>query len=257
MTLRILLALALLAGCSGSKETDGDRPPTNNGVAPDGTPYERPVDYVRSTAATKLVFELDTIEGVDPRPEALDYVVDRLRGRISKPDGIEWRPDATIASRGADHVWTFEELQELADEQADLSVEPGEISIHVLYLDGAYEDESVLGVAWSNRHLAMFSGTLESSCDQLLVGDSVCEAAESSVLLHEVGHVLGLVDNGLEMVEDHADPEHGAHDESEDCVMYWAYEGVGILDALTGPLTGSGGELDFGDDCVADLAAAQ
>ena len=245
---KALLLLALLASACVDADTK-----QNNGKG--GGSAAIPASYIRAEPHSRLVFELDTIEGVTPRTASMDYAAERLGAVLEKPGGLEWTADETIASRGADHVWTFDELQTLADETFNLEVEADTAVIHVIYVDGSYEDENVLGVAWANRHLVMFSGTLENSCDRPLVGESLCEVAESTVLLHELGHVVGLVDNGVDMVEPHADEEHGAHDESDECVMYWAYEGVGVIDVLASRLTGSSPELDFGPNCKADLAA--
>jgi hypothetical protein len=48
---------------------------------------------------------------------------------------------------------------------------------------------------------------------------------EQVTLIHEIGHAIGLVNNGLPMVEAHQDADHGAHCNNPDCVMYWANEG--------------------------------
>ncbi len=44
------------------------------------------------------------------------------------------------------------------------------------------------------------------------------------MLAHEIGHTLGLVDNGVPMVQDHEDPDHANHTADPECIMYWAYE---------------------------------
>lgn len=247
--MRRLLAFACLAvvACSG----DG------NGSGPFGSNSSLPRDYIRGDKAGKLVFELDLVDGTSARTEARDHVSTTLAELIDKPDGIEWTTDGTIEARGSDYVWTFDELQDLADDNFDLEVDGDTVKIHVMYVDGRYEDENVLGVAWANRHLVMFHDVLNDSCTRPLLMDRLCGPAESSVLLHEVGHVIGLVDNGVEMVEPHKDEEHGAHDESEDCVMYFAYDGVQVFDILENRLTGASSELEFDDACKADLAAAR
>ena len=56
---------------------------------------------------------------------------------------------------------------------------------------------------------------------------------------------LGLVANGLVMVGNHQDAAHGAHDSNDRCIMYWAYEGSGILDALSRGLFGDVPNLGF------------
>lgn len=225
----------------------------------DGTNAEIPESYIRADPHPRLVLEVDAVEGITPRDAASSYAVERLGAVLDKPEGIEWTADGTLTPGGSDHVWTFVELQELADESYDLEVDDDTAKIHVIYVDGSYENPGVLGVAWANRHLVMFAERLEESCDRPLIGERLCAVAESSVLLHELGHVIGLVDNGVEMVEPHKDAEHGAHDESDECVMYWAYEGVDIIDVLADRLSlgGSSAELDFGPNCQADLAAVR
>jgi hypothetical protein len=174
--------------------------------------------------------------------------------------------DGTISSRGADHAWTFGELQQLADEQNDLVLAGDAIAIHIMFVDGHSADDSdsgkVLGLAWSNRHLVMFKQTIEVLCaaDSIppLLRDRLCAGAELSIWTHEVGHVIGLVDNGLPMVADHKDGDHGAHDQSDDCVMYWAYEGDAVIGKLRDRIAGGGADsLGFDDACLADIAAVR
>lgn len=232
--------------------SNGCSPATNNGKDEVGSV---PETYIHGEAHSRLVFEVDSVEGVAPRADATGYVVEELSAVVDKPDGIEFVTDGTIESRGADHVWTFDELETLAGEQFDMEVEDEVVKIHVMYVDGSYENENTLGVAWGNRHLTMFADVVDDSCDRPLVRDRLCRFAESSVLLHEVGHVIGLVDNGIPMVEDHEDSEHDAHDESDECVMYWAYEGTQIIDVLAARLGDSSPALTFDDACEADIAA--
>lgn len=244
-----LLFSALLASCSAPGEGDGDGDEANGD-------FELPLDYVRSTHAQSLVLELDAAPGLEAREAARDYAADRLGAVIDKPGGVRWVSDGELPASD-DGVWTFEELRELADTHRDLAIEEDAVKIHVLYVDGRYEDADVLGVAWANRHLAMFPQRLDEVCDGFLIGEPLCRVAESSVLLHELGHVVGLVDNGIPMVDDHRDEEHGAHDHNDECVMYWAYEGVGVLDVLVDRLTGTTAALDFDQACIDDLQAVQ
>jgi hypothetical protein len=71
-----------------------------------------------------------------------------------------------------------------------------------------------------------------------------------------VGHVIGLVDNGLAMVDDHKDPDHGPHSIDPDCVMYWAYAGGGVFDHIVGSIFGTDVEaIQFDQHCLDDIAA--
>lgn len=121
----------------------------------------------------------------------------------------------------------------------------------------------MLGLAWGHSHIAMFKDNIARSCNARstlgLLDASACERAESAVWLHEIGHILGLVDNGLPMVTNHRDPdpEHGRHDVDPSCIMYWTYDGEAAVDAVFSNLLGSGSELGFCPNDLADIDAAK
>ena len=55
---------------------------------------------------------------------------------------------------------------------------------------------------------------------------------ESTVLEHEFGHILGLVDLGSPMQTNHKDAAHGNHCNNTNCLMYYASETTDILGIL-------------------------
>lgn len=216
--------------------------------------------YISSSTDARLVIELDYVEGALPRAAAEADLIARLTALLDKPGGIEIVHDDVIPSRGADHAWTFAELTMLADQTFD--DDHGTIAMHVLWIDGHDDDDgaggSILGLAWGNRHIAMYHDTIERICgSSLIMREQVCESAQYHVWLHEVGHVIGLVDNGLPMVTDHRDPDHGAHDVNDACIMYWAFDGESGIDILREQLLGGGPTIDFDAECLADIAAVR
>ena len=266
-SLALLLALAA-AACSGRGDDDGpgggDGGDDPGGPDADTEGLPRYSLLVRDTIFDELVIEIDSVPGMEPREETDDGLTGLLPDLVDKPGGVTAVRDGAIASRGADHVWTFDELDELAADSFDLEAPSGAIKIHMMYIDGHSELDGdggvILGLAWSHTHLAMFKQTIEDNCASVpvLLREQVCAGAELSIATHEVGHLLGLVDNGLPMVDDHRDPDeaHGRHDASDACVMYYAYEGQALFDTLADQLTGGGdAEIGFDDACLADLAA--
>lgn len=65
--------------------------------------------------------------------------------------------------------------------------------IHVLYLDGGTDQDSgsgsVLGLAYTGTSFALFKQSCDATANLVVSPDEV----EATVLVHEVGHLLGLV----------------------------------------------------------------
>jgi hypothetical protein len=80
---------------------------------------------------------------------------------------------------------------------------------------------------------------------------------EQATMIHEFGHAVGLVNNGLAMAAPHQDQANGAHCTNDSCVMYYAVEGVGgVVDFVQQYVT-TGSNVLFGEECLADAAAAR
>lgn len=269
--------LFVLTGACGSApfgggDDDADAATdAGNSPAADADPDRRPRNelLIRGDEFPKLVLEVDAVAGFEPRSSVEADLIAGFEPILDKPAGIEIVRDGVIASRGSDHAWTFEELDTLANATFDADVGDDAIKVHVLFVDGhsARDDEgngTILGLAWSHTNIAMFEQTIESTCAGAIITgalrEQLCAGAELAIWTHELGHNLGLVDNGLAMVTDHRDPdpEHGAHDQDDACVMFFAYESEAVFDVITADLLGGGdAELGFDDECLADIAAVR
>ncbi len=209
---------------------------------------------------SKLVVELDYVEGFAPNDIDARYA-SYMANLVDKPDGIEVVRDQSLVSPGAEHVWTFEELKTLMTNNLTLELEPNEVRIHVIFVNGGYEKDSAegstLGLAWLNN-IVMFEETIRAGCQRPILQGKLCEFTELAILLHETGHVLGLVDNGAPLTSEHLDTEHGHHCTNPDCIMYWEYEGSKLIDALRSKLdTSDEAVIEFDSACLMDLAAIE
>ncbi len=211
-----------------------------------------------------LRFELDAVQGLSPYASSIEYLGAFVERVLDKPDGIAFDADETLAAGGSEHVWTFDELDAFSRQHASDDAD-GPVSIHVLFVDGSYasaeDGGTVLGLAWGQRYIALFQDAIRSGCSGGVFGaisSESCEIAERNVWAHELGHVIGLVDNGLSLQTNHRDADHGRHDASEGCLMYWAYDRPAMFDVLLSRLgSGQSTDVDFCENCWADLIAAR
>jgi hypothetical protein len=271
--IRLCFTLAALVSACGSSGDDAGEPPgdATNGAAGSAS-HASPADprwlgYIRGSQYSRLEFEVDAVAGLQPAGGASEPVLAALARSIDKPDGIALRADGALEPHADSFVWKFDDLDALAQQTFEDRTGSGSIAIHMMFVDGHYEDDGaqgvVLGVAWDHRHVAMFKDNIARSCSSRstlgLLDPNACQRAEAVVWLHEVGHVLGLVDNGLPMVENHRDPDpaHGRHDADEACVMYWAYDGEAAVDAVLANVLGGRDELGYCLTNQRDLDAAK
>jgi len=253
-------ALLELVGCSSSTAGSG------------GLTAE---DLVTDKRA-KLVFEVDAVQGMTPNASALEdfrQVLEQLRqgGYLGKPDGIEIVFDQSIPppTSEADHAYTSSELQKLGDKYRSYRAAADVAVVQLLYVDGhsAEDDgsERILGVTFGHDRVVMFRKTIDAESVPTagrVGGDklkgAIGRSLEASVLVHESGHLFGLVNDGTDMVAAHQDTPHGHHDTNEACVMFYQAEKSSfaklisdrVAKAQTAPPT-------FDDACLDDLKAAQ
>jgi hypothetical protein len=251
------VALVAAVGCSD----DTNPPNPNPGVYP-----ERVASYIQGSPYTRLSLEVDSVAGLEPNQLVTDGVITRLSPLLDK-DTVEVVFDQTVESN-PNKEWTFADLKALASQHYDGPNASDQTVIHVLVLDGHYSEtegsERTLGLAWDNRHIVLFAETLKDTCspdanDELKrrgLVERACNATLTGTWLHEIGHVIGLVNNGLEMVEVHNDPDHPHHDADPNSLMYWMFDVVGIFDEVKGKVLDDVDPIpSFGDACLADIDA--
>ena len=208
----------------------------------------QPKHFLSDKDFDQLIVEVVSVDGYGPNPDALDNLADLLNQRLKKPAGITF-VQRTIEPTG-NVSFTANDLRTLEDEVRTEYAEEDKLAGYIFYADAEYaentESSKVLGVAYSSTAMCIFKETIQDHSGGL--GEASELVLESAVLMHEFGHVLGLVNNGTPMTQDH-EGESG-HCDNEDCLMYYAAETSDMLGILGG---GSIPSLD--DQCLDDLQA--
>jgi hypothetical protein len=201
-------------------------------------------------AYTRLVVTVDYVPGQEPSPEALALLQLRLSERCRKPDGVLVERGRAISPLPGG-VYGPPEISALAAANRTVHSDGGTVSVYVLYLDGRSSltvdlSEEILGNAVEATCFAVFKRAIWNEASA--IGTSPLQV-EATTLVHEMGHLLGLVGFGSSEQGPHEDLAHRHHCSSPVCAMSWI---------LTSRSTGDGTGLetiDFDAACIADLQA--
>lgn len=210
-----------------------------------GDPGSNAAAFLRAEIP-RLVVEIDAVDGKGPRPETLDLLRSRLAAVVDKPGGIRFLPVEAIPAHGG--AWTLDDLRAAERAHRDSHNSTSAASLYLLFVDGTPPKDGAIGIAFSGSSAAIFSDQVADAAT-LLVSAAAIERADT---VHEVGHLLSLVNLGYRSSRDHEDPGHRGHSDNPRSVMYWAVDNVGVASLLGGrtePPTA------FDADDLADLAA--
>lgn len=211
-----------------------------------GVPGGLALACLRDDTYRELVIEIDHAPGYNPETSTVNLLKQRLGQVCDKPDGI--RIEMSEVNFAETSTWTATKVREIAHETVDTSPQTSVLTWHVIMPQGTYSDDNVLGVAVDASTIALFSDSIDDAAPFLNPRIS-SEDIENSVMVHEFGHLLGLVNLVYTSPADHEDSEHPGHSNNEDSVMYWAVETMTISSYFSGDLP-----TEFDQDDLDDMA---
>lgn len=223
---------------------------TNNPDAPDYL-HNRNVgasanELLSSSKYKSLKIEVLYMTGFAPDAGALSHLQNVLNNILNKPSGISITTKEIPASSNtvlsANDIFNIEKANRSSFTTGD------QIAVAVIYTNGNYTDPQTLGIAYKNTSIALFGKNIHDNSGGL--GQASRTKLEATVLEHELGHLLGLVDLGTAMQTNHKDASHGNHCNNNNCLMYYASDTRDILGFL---LTGNIPSFDV--NCLSDMHA--
>jgi len=193
---------------------------------------------------TSLDVEIHYMKGFKPQEETITNLETFLLTYLNKPHGI------FIHLREIDAIENTalmrEDLLALEHSNRSLFAHQQRHAIYVLFTNGDHINNKILGMAYKNTSAVIFGKAIRENSN--LEGKLTRMELETAVLLHEMGHLLGLVNKGSEMESGHADTVHETHCANPRCLMYYSTETKKLSLVL---LKGNIPELD--EDCIRDL----
>lgn len=147
--------------------------------------------------------------------------------------------------------WSVQEVMNLA-KSYPLPSQNNISEFQIFFLNGLADgNPGVIGYHISNtKIMAIFKDVIRASGsgNQSFVPKYV----EQATLIHEMGHALGLVNNGIPMIHHHQDEAHGAHCSNPDCVMYYSNEGTSSMINFAKSSYAKGTVVMFDNQCLED-----
>lgn len=175
---------------------------------------------------------------------------------ITVPDRLAEMQELTDVPAGN---FTSDDLLDIASKHRDQQPTATTATYYIVFVDGYYDDGTgpqtdVLGISLGDTGvIGMFKPVITSTEASVA---AVSKIVEQSVVVHELGHALGLVNRGLPMQTAHEDTAHAHHCTDDKCVMYWANEGTASAITFAKQVAESGSSVLFDTDCLADVDAA-
>lgn len=179
-------------------------------------------DILSASPYTALELEVNYMPGYLPDDAVINHVKNYLTELTNKPVGITYIP--AQFSRTVSNPITLNEVVNLEKSIRNRFTRSQTLAIHIMIVDAEYSTSDILGISYWNTSMCVFGKTVTKfsgrpglvSKNQLMI----------TLIEHEMGHILGLVDQGTPMVTPHKS-NNGAHCNNTACLMYHIIETSG------------------------------
>lgn len=249
-----LLFIGSLFSCVDDQNPDETPAPDESPTNGNNSSYHQQAvgksaaELLSAASFNKLEVELVYVEGYEPATATVSNLKAFLQNRLNKPQGITIIKTA-IPSPGL-APYSISDIKEVESSFREAFNKDNTLAVFAFIADGSYEESNnVLGVAYRNTSVVLFGSRIDELSGG--VGQPSQSLLETTVMNHEFGHIMGLVNVGSPLQSDHQDTAHGRHCTVKSCLMYWTAETGDVVSNLVGLSRAP----DLDSQCIADLQA--
>jgi predicted Zn-dependent protease len=181
-----------------------------------------------------ITIELIYMTGYRPTDAAVENLEQLISSVCNKPSGVQVVFKEISAQ--AKSAYSIDDVKAIEDQERKEYTYKEDLAVCFIFLDGPSSENQgssmVLGQAYYNTSMVIYEKTLRDHSGGF--GEPELYKLETTVINHELGHILGLVNLGSTMYYAHQDSAHGAHCDNQDCLMYWEVETGSIFNNLIG-----------------------
>ena len=219
----LLLVLVAFTACkSGDDDGGGATDPKAENLKALGTSAE---DILSDDIYQSLTIEIVYSDTFRPQEATLNNLRNFLSERVNKPGGVQIVETQIPLPGTAPYVTN--EIRDIEDDVRTKYTSGDDIAIFVFFADGNAQTDTettlTLGTAYRNTSIVIYERTLQEIGASPQTPDRT--TLETTTLLHEFGHLLGLVNiQNDDIHTDHEDPLNAKHCVVEECLMYFQTE---------------------------------
>lgn len=244
------LILFLLLGCKEDDTTTPVTDPTAENKKALGVSAE---DLLSDDIYKDLTVELIYSPSSKPTDASIQGFRNFLNARINKPGGIFFVETQISNQPGA--PFSLDEIRNFEEEFRTQYTEGNSIAVSIFFANGSSSNDTqtnvTLGTAYRNTSIVIYESTLKNVTNSDPV---VLPILEQTVIEHEFGHILGLVNIQNDDIHTaHEDPSASKHCIVEECLMY--FEASNFLVSDITRFIGRGMVPQLDPLCIADLQA--
>jgi predicted Zn-dependent protease len=239
-----LIALGLSFSCSKTENLEEDGINTAGNNKNTGSSAR---DFLQDVKYKSLVIEVSYAVNLLPTMQSLENMKAFLEQRLNKPGGITLVLNEIPLQSGS--PFTSQEIRSIEDNFRTKYNNGSVLALHLLFLNGNSQNDTpssfTLGVAYRNTSCVIFENSVQVLSMQPSQPSRI--DLETTVMEHEICHLLGLVNIGAPMITNHLDSQNDKHCNVPSCLMYFQVESNSIMNMMNGNVP----QLDA--NCLADL----